>query len=40
MRCGPNADSTLDHPREIVIGGAVNLKIDPRHRQVILSWEK
>ncbi len=32
--------STLDHPREIVIGGAVNLKIDARQKTVVLSWGK
>ena len=31
---------TLDQPREIVIGGAVNLTIDPRQRKVVLTWDK
>jgi len=32
--------TALDHPREIVIGGAVNLTIDPRQRKVVLTWDK
>ena len=35
-----NGHSTLDTPRQILIGGSLNLTIDPEHRQVILSWDK
>jgi hypothetical protein len=30
--------STLDRHREIVIDGAVNLKIDPSRKELIVSW--
>jgi hypothetical protein len=32
--------STLDGSREFVIGGSVNLTIDPRQRKVVLTWDK
>ena len=31
---------TLDYPRPIVIDGAVNLKIDPTRKELIVSWGK
>ena len=30
--------ATLDGSRSIVIDGAVNLKIDPNRKELILSW--
>ncbi len=32
--------SALDGARQIVIGGAVNLIIDPRQKKLVLSWDK
>jgi hypothetical protein len=32
--------STLDGPREIVLGGAINLKLDARERRLVVTWDK
>jgi hypothetical protein len=31
---------TLDQPRQLLIGGSLNLQIDPRQHKVIVSWDK
>jgi hypothetical protein len=32
--------STLDGSRQIVVGAAVNLKIDPSRKELVVSWGK
>ena len=32
--------ATLDRPREIVIDGSLNLKIDPTRKELVVSWGK
>jgi hypothetical protein len=32
--------STLDGSRQIVVDGAVNLKIDPSRKELVVSWGK
>ena len=29
---------TLDRPRQLLIGGSLNLTIDPEHKTLTLSW--
>ncbi|MDQ3231655.1 MAG: hypothetical protein M3Q07_07530 [Pseudobdellovibrionaceae bacterium] len=40
LRAKRAGHSTLNQPRELVIGGLISLKIDPQHRKVILSWDR
>jgi hypothetical protein len=35
-----HGQSTLDTPRHLLIGGSLNLLIDPRQHKVIVSWDK
>ena len=32
--------ATVDRPRQIVIDGAINLKLDAQERRLVVTWEK
>jgi hypothetical protein len=32
--------STLDRPRQVVIDGTINLKLDARERRLVVTWDE